>query len=143
MASTIDLEEGRDRMISVELIEPLACQSLYMSDMYWLLCDIIGLRVKEVEGIQVKTSNLDGYAKSFEVKISSMEVWQRVGLDDYIGKSSKISYNRTIRIDRPYENLTHVIVKGVPMFWTKAKLEKLFNWYGRVKILQKDHLFKI
>ena len=138
MASTTVFEEGKERMFSVELVDGPRYGSLYISDMHKLLCECIGLKMSEIVGLQQKVKDRDGLIKCFEVMVSSMDVWQRVGLDNIIGKTTVISYNRTIKVDRPYENLTYVVVKGVPMFWTKTKLEKLFNHYGRVKSLMKD-----
>ena len=54
MASTTEFEEGKDRMFSVELIDSPRYGSLYISDMHWLLCDVIGLKVSEIVGLQQK-----------------------------------------------------------------------------------------
>ena len=126
----------KERMVRIELIDSASQeqQSLYIPDIYDILIGKMLLDVSEIEGLQQQ-----GPAPtSFEVLISSIGVWTLKGIDRFIGKKFSLSNGRNVVIDRPYEQLTHVIIKRVPMCWNRDTLDRIFNWYGAVKRVSRD-----
>ena len=127
---------AKERMVRIELIDSAnqEQQSLYIPDIYDILIGKMLLDVSEIEGLQQQ-----GPAPtSFEVLISSIGVWTLKGIDRFIGKKFSLSNGRNVVIDRPYEQLTHVIIKRVPMCWNRDTLNRIFNWYGTVKRVSRD-----
>ena len=129
-----NMNDGRERMLSVVLVNPTQQQSLYIPDMHEILIGRLNLDYDEIEGVQQH----GGAPKVFTVMVTSMSVWNNRSLDSFIGRKYDLSYGRRVVIDRPYVELTHVIVKGVPMFWNMEKMNKLFSWYGDVRRIQRD-----
>ena len=135
MANTYTASSAKERMISIELVDVTnQHMSLYISDIYDVLIGRIGLDVDDIEGVQQQGPS----PKSFEVLIASARVWNSKNMDRYIGKKFDLGYGRIVTIDRPYEQLTHVIVKRIPMHWTRESLSKIFSWYGTVKRISRD-----
>ena len=127
-------DRAKDRMFSVALVDPKDHESLYMSDVYEILIKRIGLRQDEIEGLQAHGSA----PKVFDVMVKSLDIWGSRGIGSYIGRRYNLPNGRKVTVDTPYETLTQVIVKGVPMFWNREKMLRLFSWYGKVKKLSRD-----
>ena len=126
-------------MFSIELVDSTSQhQSLYIEDIHEILINKMNLEHDDIEGVQSQGPS----SKSFEVMISSMTVWNNKNISDALGKKINLSLRRVVIIDRPYEDLTHVIVKRIPMFWGPDKLQKIFNWYGNVKKIKKGSIAK-
>ena len=139
MADIYEDNEAKMRMFSVALENPTEHACLYISDIHDILMRRMKLQLQDIEGLQAHGAN----PKVFDVLVSSWSVYASKGIEHYIGRKYYLreinrGISRKVVIDKPFEQMTQVIVKGVPMFWTKQKLEKLFNWYGKVRKVSRD-----
>ena len=123
MSAYID-NSVKERMLSIALLDVTNhFQSLYISDIWDVLVGRMDLELEEIEGVQSQGPS----PKSFEILIASEQIWLDKNVDTYIGRKFSLGFGGSVTIERPYEQLTQVIVKRVPMCWTRDFLQKIFS----------------
>ena len=127
----------RDRIFKIELIPSNLGEKegLYLEDVDFIL-KRIKLLPEDIDGVQPRGG---GTTKRCDVRVKDLGTWQDRNLEKYFGNTYTIPHNqKSFVMTRAYEDITTLIVKGVPMYWENDRLLKIFAWYGEVKKIEEE-----
>ena len=95
------------------------------------------------ETLQVPHDAIDGVqqrsAKRWDVTLQphAFEIYKRIR-DEQMGSEIRINTGKSVTISNPYEIITGVTVRKVPMYWSKQRVLQIFSKYGTVKSIKKE-----
>ena len=132
IVNIVIMSSKKDRSFAVELVvnDPrLYMESLYLSEIHEVLGKFMKLGPSDIDGL----APIGAAPKCFEVRVKDMETWQRKKVDNMFGIIFPLSTGKSVKVFKAYEELTSVIVKGVPLGWEDDRINMIFSWYGDVR----------
>ena len=118
-----------DHIFGIELVVKRGQQyvPLNESDVYEVLEDIMHLEPEEdLDTIQMHSPN----PRRVDVSTSCLAVWSDNDLYKFMDQQYDLENEKTVLINRPYEDSTFIRVKRVPITWSNDTVERVFSFYG-------------
>ena len=126
------MSRKKDRSFAIELCvnDPrMYRESLYLFEIHEVLGKFMKLEPSDIDGL----APIGAAPKCYEVRVKDMDTWQSKQVDSMFGIRFPLSSGKTVKVFKAYEELTSVIVKGVPLGWEDDRINKIFSWYGDVR----------
>lgn len=122
-----------ERFISIELVSVGTSYANYLklSDVKEVIKDILKLQPHELEGIQKN-------GKRFEFGIKYGKTFLDKNLHAFLNKKYTLRNSKVIELNPASEDVSIVRVSKAPMYWSENKVERILDWYGNVKKIEKD-----
>ena len=129
------MSDKEERVFRIELTEndPRDKASLYLEDVHKMNL-ALKLKPEEIDTIQQTSST------SCAVMVKTLDIWQVKGIDDYMGSVLTLTSGKKLLLTRAYENLTNIVIKYVPIGWSKQRLFTIFRWYGEVIKVEEEFI---
>lgn len=125
-------------VFGIEIIVPTGQKHIRLgeNDIYEVLESIMDLEPEEdLETIQM----LSPHSRRVDIATKCEAVWREKDLFSFMDKQFELENGKIVLISRPFEELTSVNVKRIPIFWKKELVERIFSWYGTVKSASKEY----
>ena len=120
------------KVLSIETADKVNFQqygALNFDDAVEVIEEVLGLNHNDIEAIQ----KFGPSPRRIDFSLTN-EAFERDGVQSALDETTRLSTGKVIIVGLPNQIITDVYIKYSPLEWTKERLERIFSYYGDIKV---------